>query len=738
MKVPVSPCAVILLLCSGAAQPQWRAQNAPLMTRWASQVMPDNVHREYPRPQMERPEWVTLNGLWDYAITPREATSFPKKYQGQILVPFPAESALSGVMRTVGAKNRLWYQREFRLPDSWKGKRMILHFGAVDWDCTVFINGKQIGQHVGGYDSFSFDVTQHLKAGENTVHVSVWDPTSDSFQPRGKQHSKPAGIWHTPSTGIWQTVWIEAVPQYYIRSLKITPDIDKGEVEVMVDGVGLKEFSVVATDGGREVAAVAGSGGRFTLKIEDAKLWSPQSPHLYGLRIRADQDEVTSYFGMRKISVGKDEQGITRLMLNNKPYFQHGPLDQGFWPDGLYTAPSDEALRNDIEMIKKLGFNMVRKHVKVEPDRWYYWCDRIGLLVWQDMPSGDKHVRAGKGEIVRSKDSADTFERELRLMIEGRFNHPSIVMWVAFNEGWGQFKTVKTANYIKHLDPTRLVNAASGFNDYPAGDVRDIHAYPGPSGVSPEANRAAVLGEFGGLGLPVAGHLWNAKANFGQVFSDGDSLTNGYVFLAQNLRLLAATNLSAAVYTQLTDVEGEVNGLMTYDRMLKVDEQRVAAIHRKLSLPPPQVITLIPTARQNPVFWRYTTEKPAENWMTVDFNDTWWNTDAAGFGTEASGAPVGTKWETSDIWIRKHFDLKVSGFLEPHLVLYHDEDAEVYINGQLVVAMRGASQDYVTIALDERARAALVSGRNCIAIHCKNSKGKQFIDLGLVDLIQEE
>jgi hypothetical protein len=444
---------------------------------------------------------------------------------------------------------------------------------------------------------------------------------------------------------------------------------------------------------------------------------------------------------MRKISLGKDAVGITRIMLNNQPYFQHGPLDQGFWPDGLYTAPTDQALRYDIDVMKKLGFNMARKHVKVEPDRWYYWCDRLGLLVWQDMPSGDKHVAPGKGEITRSKESAENYERELTAMINTHYNHPSIVMWVPFNEGWGQFKTVKVTNYVKALDPTRLADCASGWNDFPAGDVHDIHVYPGPGAPSPEDTRASVLGEYGGLGLPTPGHLWKERGNWGyRPYSERDSLTEAYEMLTYQLRLLGVSGLSAAVYTQLTDVETEVNGLMTYDRaMIKPHEDRVAAVHQKLHGPAPKIITLIPIAKDASVDWRYTTEKPDATWTQAAFNDTWWNTDTAGFGTEGTpGAMVRTKWETPDIWMRKNFNLSVSSFNEPHILIHHDEDAEIYINGQLVMTLPGFTGDYVAIPLNEKAKAALKSGVNTFAVHCHQTTGGQYIDLGLIDLIEQK
>jgi hypothetical protein len=743
MKSRLIASVLVLLAAISQVHAQWQPKKAPLMTRWAKDVSPDNAHREYPRPQMERPEWVNLNGLWDYAITSKETAAAPEKYDGKILVPFPIESALSGVMKSVGAKNRLWYQRNFTLPQTWKGQRIILHFGAVDWESQVWINGKEVGKHTGGYDPFSLDVTDAIKDGANTISITAWDPTTDGFQPIGKQHARPSGIWYTPTSGIWQTVWIEPVPQAYIKSLKITPDVDKGEVEVIVDAVGINNLRIDLKDGGNDLAMALGTrpGEKNRLKIPNAKLWTPDSPHLYSLRIvdAAGTDKVDSYFAMRKISLGKDKDGITRIMLNNQPVFQHGPLDQGFWPDGLYTAPTDEALRSDIEMTKKLGFNMARKHVKVEPDRWYYWCDKLGLLVWQDMPSGDKHVAPNRGEITRTKESAENYERELKAMMTALHNHPSIIIWVPFNEGWGQFDTVRITNQVKQLDPSRLAICASGWNDFPAGDAHDIHVYPGPGAPKPEENRAAVLGEYGGLGLPIAGHLWLDRGNWGyRTFKDKESLTSAYESLIHQLRPLIGSGLSAAVYTQTTDVEIEVNGLMTYDReMVKPDLERVMAAHRKLLLPPPKLLTIVPTSRETAIVWKYTTAKPADDWMKSAFRDGEWKSGPAGFGTEGTpGAIVRTEWNSPDIWLRRTFELGDAKLADPHLLVHHDEDAEIYINGELVATATGFTTEYVTLPLNAKGRSALKAGQNIISIHCKQTGGGQYIDAGIVDLVE--
>ena len=579
------------LLCVPPAAVAWQALQGPLKTRWAAEVSPYNAHPEYPRPQMVRSDWLNLNGLWDFAIAPKEATN--AAVQTQILVPFPVESALSGVMQRVTENDRMWYQRTFVLPRKWLGRRILLHFGAVDFEARVWVNGKEVGWHRGGYDGFTLDITGAVKpAVPNELLVSVWDPTDAGTQPRGKQVRKPGGIWYTPTSGIWQTVWLEPVDAVHFTRLKITPDVDHNSVIVRpltpALGSGYTVELTVPAGLGTAASAQGAPGTDIRLQLERPKLWSPEHPHLYKLVARLKLggrtlDKVESYFGMRKISLGKDPNGITRLMLNNQPYFQFGPLDQGFWPDGLYTAPTDQALRFDIETTKKLGFNLARKHVKVEPDRWYYWCDKLGLLVWQDMPSGDKYIRPRDPDITRSAESANQFELELAALVEGRGDHPCIVMWVPYNEGWGQWDTARVVESIKQRDPSRLVDDASGWTDRGVGDVNDMHKYPGPGAPEPEEKRAIVLGEFGGLGLPLSGHTWQAEKNWGyRSYTNAPALTAAYLDLIGKLvPLIGEQGLSAAVYTQTTDVEVEVNGLMTYDReVVKMDWQKIAAANR--------------------------------------------------------------------------------------------------------------------------------------------------------------
>lgn len=725
-----------------AAKP-WAPAAGPLMTRWAKDVSPDRVWPEYPRPQFVRQEWLNLNGLWDYAIRPREEGQ-PSRFDGTILVPFAVESALSGVMKPVGEAHRLWYRRVFTKPLTWSG-RTLLHFGAVDWDATVWVNGREVGAHRGGYGEFTFDITRALSAsGPQEIVVSVWDPADTGTQPRGKQVNRPRGIWYTSVTGIWQTVWLEPVPMASIDSLVLVPDIDAGVLRVTAAVAGSAasaRVEAVALDGGREVGKGSGRPGEpFTVAIPNAKLWSPDSPTLYDLRVSlvatgdgASADQVTSYFAMRKSSLCRDAGGTQRLCLNNTPLFHIGPLDQGWWPDGLYTAPTDDALRYDIEVTRRLGFNMARKHVKVEPDRWYYWADRLGLMVWQDMPSTT--LRG-----TREPESARQFELELKALIDGRRNHPSIVMWVPFNEGWGQYDTPRITAWVTSYDPSRLVNNASGWTDANVGDVIDIHAYPGPSAPKPEAARAAVLGEFGGLGLPLAGHTWQNEANWGyRSFTTSQALTDAYVALFERLHpLLREPGLSAAVYTQTTDVEIEVNGLMTYDRaVIKLDEARVRAASLHLFTPPPVVKTLVPTSRDLPVPWRYTTAPPDARWHETAFDDRAWQSGPGGFGTRTTpGSVVRTEWNTDEIWIRRSFDLPAGAtMVKPQWLVHHDEDAEIYLNGILVATIGGYSSDYEMVPLSAEARAALLPGRNVLAIHCRQTTGGQYIDAGLVDVV---
>ena len=596
MKIKIALLASLLSISSVYAQ--WNPAGDKIKTNWAETLDPNHVLPEYPRPIMERAEWTNLNGLWDYAILPI-GQSEPQQFDGKILVPFAVESSLSGVQKDLGKDNELWYKRTFTVPSSWKNKTVLLHFGAVDWKTEVYLNDIKIGTHTGGYPPFSFDISPYLTSGNQKLIVKVWDPTTDGYQPVGKQHKSPHGIWYTPVSGIWQTVWLEPVNNKHIANLKTTPDIDAGKLSVKActKGTSFGDIIEVIVKDGHTIVAKAKAAASETLEIaiSNPKLWSPESPALYDLEVNLYsqdklQDKVKSYAAMRKISSKRDDNGIVRLQLNNKDYFQFGPLDQGWWPDGLYTAPTDDALLYDIQKTKDLGFNMIRKHVKVEPARWYTHCDRIGILVWQDMPNGDRSPQWQNRqyftgtEMIRTGESEANFRKEWKAIMDYLHSYPSIVTWVPFNEAWGQFKTVEIAEWTKTYDPSRLVNPASGGNHYRTGDMLDLHNYPGPEMYLYDAERATVLGEYGGIGLPLEGHLWQTDKNWGYVqFKNAKEVTDEYVKYAEMLKKMIRSGFSAAVYTQTTDVEVEVNGLITYDRkIIKVEEDRIRKVNQEI------------------------------------------------------------------------------------------------------------------------------------------------------------
>ena len=743
---------LLLLPCSlqiRADEGVWRAAKGRLATRWAAGVTPKNVHREYPRPQLVRPDWLNLNGLWDYAIRPAAQSGPPETFDGEILVPFPAESSLSGVMREVGPKNRLWYRRDFKVPGGWAGKRVLLNFGAVDWQATVWMNGRKVGEHRGGYDPFSFDVTSALTGGgPQQVTVAVWDPTDAGTQARGKQIRKPETIWYSPVTGIWQTVWLEPVPERAIERVKIVPDAKNGKVQMTVHASGSAKPDVKVRVLSRSLGSkkekiapleTAGKAGEpLVTKIPQPRLWTPDAPWLYQYEVQLEGgDKATGYFGLRDVARGRDASGNQRLLLNGKPLFHYGPLDQGWWPDGLYTAPSDEALLYDLLATKEIGFNMVRKHVKVEPARWYAHCDRLGLLVWQDMPNGDAHIRPEEPDIERSAQSRRQYETEWSAIIESLHNHPSIVMWVPFNEGWGQFDTKRIVAWTHQLDSTRLIDNTSGWSDRDCGDVLDIHAYPGPAMPALEADRAVVLGEYGGLGLPVEGHTWTDKDNWGyRGYESKQALNDAYHELVVKLRPLIDSGLAAAVYTQTTDVETEVNGLLTYDRAEnKFDVARAAAAHALLYEPPRKLVTVMPTSiKGNLQSWRYTKVRPAADWFSVDFDDAAWQRGKGGFGSASSPAAiVGTQWTEPDIWLRRTLKIDGSPPVAGYWRIHHDEDAEVYVNGKLVQTFPGYTQSATLVPLSKASIEALHSGKNVIAVHCRQTDGGQYLDLGILE-----
>ena len=648
-----------LLLSAFGLQPS--AFSAPMTTPWAADAQAGKGWQEYPRPQMTRDTWQNLNGQWDYAVTPI-ASAAPASYDGQIRVPYAIESYLSGVTKTFLPDQRLWYHRTFTIPETWKGQRVLLHFGAVDWETQVSVNGALVGSHRGGSTPFSFDITPYLKAGNGAAQdivVTVTDPSSSGEQPRGKQHLEPRGtIWYTPTSGIWQTVWLEPVPaEMSIASVKCVPDLDAKLLKLTAMGnrvaAGDQHYAIRARvlDGGKVVAEASGRLNReLTIPVANPVAWSPDSPHLYDLQVdlfrvpnpfasagdtggkgkkgkggsrippffgpeeqayyakipsAAKQlDSVKSYFAMRKISLGKGPKGVT-IFLNGKSIFQLGPLDQGYWPDGLLTPPTETAMRYDLDFLKKAGFNMLRKHIKVEPALYYAYCDKIGLMIWQDMPSGMIESAKGVGADTqhvggnapsdgkKRPEVAAEFEGELREMLDALQPFPSIVIWVPFNEGWGQYDSVRIGKVVKAYDPLRLVNGVSGWLDTGGSDIQDYHQYA-PERLTPENlarrddRRALVLGEFGGVGLPIQGHLWfpDKGSHIYQSADDSKTLETQYIRRMEKLRDVAKANgMCAGVYTQTTDVEGELNGLMTYDRkVIKIPAERLAEIHKSLGL----------------------------------------------------------------------------------------------------------------------------------------------------------
>jgi beta-galactosidase/beta-glucuronidase len=574
----------IAIICScivfqfGHSQ-DWQLKPSPLQTRWAKDVSPGHALPEYPRPQMVRANWQNFNGLWNYSITD-SAASQPGSFEGQILVPYPLESALSGVKKSLLPDQKLWYQRDFALGKKQSDKRYLLHFGAVDYLARVLVNGKEVGTHTGGYQAFSFDITDALQQGNNKITVAVWDPTDKGNNPKGKQVLKPQGIMYTPTSGIWQTVWMETVPMNYISSLTITPNIDGGYVSIVVHAN--KSEPVELSTGNNKVSGTTNT--EIKLNIPKARLWSPTDPYLYDLAIKTSGDEVKSYFGMRKIEIKKDSTGQERIFLNNRYTFNLGVLDQGFWPDGLYTAPTDSALAWDISAIKSMGFNTIRKHIKIEPARWYYHCDRLGMLVWQDMPYPANASAEAKAE----------FETENEANIKQLYNYPSIVCWVIFNEGWNKYDQERLTGWAKRMDPTRIINGHSGENydrsspsnpneKWISSDLTDVHSYPGP-GIAPYlSGKARVLGEWGGVRVATPGHQWDGSKSWGYIETTASAFARKYEFMARHLKLFEEEGLSASIYTQPFDVEIEENGLITYDRELfKIPAAQMMAINAML------------------------------------------------------------------------------------------------------------------------------------------------------------
>ncbi len=606
---PLLAAAGVVIATSTPAS-AWTPKTPPMTTPWTNSVPTANPLPEYPRPQLTRTDWLNLNGIWDFAVTGSGQTTPPATFGEQIRVPYPVESALSGIQRKVTENDRLWYRRTFTVPSGWAGRRVQLNFGAVDWQSTVWVNGTQAGAvHSGGFDAFTYDITPLLNGGTNTIVVGVHDPTDAGTQAVGKQRRNDVlphaggGIFYTGASGIWQTVWLEPTPAARVTRVDLVPNLANNTLSVTVHGAGLSGHTATATvlDGATQVGtANGGTGTAFSVPVPNARRWSPSDPFLYTVRIDLKSgstvvDSVGSYAGMRSISVGT-VNGKLRILLNGQFVFQSGTLDQGYWPDGIYTAPTDAALRFDLQAHKDLGFNMVRKHIKVEPQRWFYHADQLGLLVWQDMPA----MPTGKNPTTAARTQ---WEAEYDRIIDQHRSSPSLVMWVNQNEGWGQYDQARIANEVKAYDPARLVNNMSGVNccgsvDGGNGDVIDNHIYVGPGSTLPTATRAAVLGEFGGLGLRVAGHEWSPGNGFSyEDQANAAALNNRLVGLYDQIRTGGMpAGLSASVYTEITDVENESNGFLTYDRqVVKVDTARIRAANQALinaSTNPPPPATL--------------------------------------------------------------------------------------------------------------------------------------------------
>lgn len=748
-------CALVTLSLAQTPSPE-PTPSPTLSTRWTGLVNRESPRSEHPRPQLVRDRWQSLNGVWEYAIRPMEhGLSFPEKPDGQILVPYPLESSLSGVGRGITKDDRLFYRRSVTIPPMPPAHRLVLHCEAIDWGTKVFVNGHSLGDHTGGYEPFDFDITGAVKAGENEIMIQVWDPCDESSAyepPRGKQVRSPNGIWYTSVTGIWQSVWLEWVPERSIESVSFRAN-DNGKVAVTprVRGqVGAEATVEVAIhwpdtpDGPPAITAHVRPNATTEIEIPSPIRWTPDAPKLYQVGLRYGMDQARSYFAFRTIEVKDDGTGKQRVHLNGQPIFMLGTLDQGWWPDGLYTAPTHEAMVYDIEVTKALGFNTIRKHVKIEPATWYAACDRLGMLVWQDMPSSGPYIGPGDPDAERGGRAKQIYEGELVSMVERLSFHPSIVMWVPFNEGWGQHDTSRIVDLVKAKDPTRLVNNASGWSDRGVGDVFDAHDYSASlAGHCPKSDgkRAVVIGEFGGLGLPVPGHRWKEEGWGYQTFDSYQALTDAYVGLVEELAELKSEGLSGAIYTQTTDVEVEINGLMSYDRdVLKMNSAEVAKANRNAittSAAPRVFDAVVPTAKdiakvEDRPTWRYSFEKPSDDWNSATFDDSTWKEGKPGFGTaQTPNVIIGTEWSTNDIWLRRTIEIP-AGAAPTHLSIHHDEDAELYLDGKPFATFKGYTGGYTRKKLTPAMAAMLTTGKHVLSVHVKQTRGGQYVDVGFV------
>ena len=739
-----------------AAQ-QWSMKQARLMTPWSEQVDPNNVLPEYPRPQMVREQWMNLNGIWDFGKASAMEYNAAKSFDNKILVPFPIESAISGIMATDFKANRgqvFVYRRDFNIPSEMEGQNILLHFGAVDWECDVFVNGKKVGRHTGGFDPFYFDITSALKPGDQAQQIEVFVRDEQEFggYPHGKQKINEKGIWYTPTTGIWQTVWLEPVPKTYVKDLEIVPDIDKAVVNVTVNAVnaGSAKATIEIYDGNRRISQTknVALGKSIAIPIKNMKLWSPDTPFLYDMKVEIVDnkkvvDEVGSYFGMRKISLGQ-QNGMPCIMLNNEYIFQFGVLDQGFWPDGIYTAPTDNALRYDIEKIKEYGMNVSRKHIKVEPARWYYHCDKLGLLVWQDMPCNGY----GKDGKLLGSDIGirDNFHDELGRIIDAYKNHPCIVMWIVYNEGWGQPNaetSQKGVDVARSHDDSRLISIASGWHDSEYGDIKDTHWYSRPNMLpNPNNKRASVCGEYGGLTYMVDGHRWIGGSKMVYTTVDNpDELTDTFIEYMNSINGMKANGLCAAIYTQITDVEDEENGLLTYDRKVnkpgEANIKRIAEATKMLYDSRPKPVVAVSNYYNIDNEWKYymsSTPLRGDSWAQPSYNDSSWATGKAGFGRDENNLKARTQWNTPYIYLRRYIDfdgLREDEIEKLVIQIFHDEDCEVYINGVKALELEGFVNSYKVANISEKALKTIKPGQpNLIAVSCKQTVGGQFIDLG--------
>ena len=709
---------------------------APLMTDWAQQVDPTNTLPEYPRPQMVRTNWLNLNGIWQFqAGATNDPVPVNQTLSSEILVPFPMESAISGVKHYYPFS---WYRRTFIVPAGWSGQKVLLHLDAVDWESEVFINGTSLGIHRGGYDAATYDVTSALLViGAQELIVRVYDPTDNAGYARGKQTLSPGGIMYTSTSGIWQPVWLEPVPATSIASIKLVPDIDNARLNFSASVSGPTNsiiVNAVARIGTNVIGSIAGApGANLLLPVPSPNLWSPTNPFLYDLDVTLSNgvtkvDSITSYFGMRKVSLATNNNTV-RILLNNQFVFQFGPLDQGFWPDGIYTAPTDLALKSDLETDKALGFNMLRKHIKVERDRWYYWADKLGLLVWQDMPSVNSYT--GSPQPI----DAPQFESEMLRIVTNHWNHPAIIMWVTFNESQGQQNTAAYVAEVKALDPSRVVNQASGGSYFGVGDVLDVHSYPDP-GYPTSTNQSLVCGEFGGVGLSISNHIWAAGGGYIPATSGDDLVRQFSTFSDELSDFIQNHGLSAAVYTQISDVETELNGLLTYDR--KVLKPSLLKMRTAILAPLAQYsyAVVLPTSQTTGQTWKYTTAAPASNWVATNFNDSAWGSGLGGFGTVGTpGSVVRTTWNTADIWLRRTFNpgaLTAQQISNLVFNVIHDEDVEIYLNGVQVFSAAGYTGAYLHYPFSDTARAALwLNAGNTLAVHCHQTVGGQYVDVGM-------